>query len=249
MGRLILYLLAVLISYCLSDDWLLDQTKFKTTFSKISDHRWSLSNGIVERIFTVQPNFGTLDLYSHERQESLLRAFSPEAELVFYHQDDTEVPVTVGGFCANMTRGYLNRTGLELERLAGTVFVYHGHQLSNISSDIEWSAMRGAPASAVWPPPGLHLDVTMVVDTNDVIIAQLLANVEVHVHYHMYDGLPLIAKWITIACTHECPHLGVKIINVDQLAVNLEWSPQRLGGEDWLQVIVMLVTFVKGHLV
>ena len=54
----------------------------------------------------------------------------------------------------------IERTGLKLEKFDGHVFVYDKHTLSKISSDIEWSPTRGAPASSIWPPKGLHLTVS-----------------------------------------------------------------------------------------
>ena len=67
-----------------------------------------------------------------------------------------------------MSRAYLNRTGLQLSRYPGPVMVYRSHASSPISSDLRWAPARGAPASAVWPPPGLHLQVELVLESNEV---------------------------------------------------------------------------------
>ena len=68
-----------------------------------------------------------------------------------------------------MSRAYLNRTGLQLTRYPGPVMVYRSHASSPISSDLRWAPARGAPASAVWPPPGLHLEVELVLESNEVL--------------------------------------------------------------------------------
>ena len=39
------------------------------------------------------------------------------------------------------------------------MFVYDNFSVSNISSDIKWSPMRGPPDTSTWPPRGLHLKV------------------------------------------------------------------------------------------
>ena len=68
-----------------------------------------LSNGLIKRNFVTEPNFGTLDLYSHEDDSSLLRAFSPESKVNF-HCNGENFTVMVGGVTANVPRGYLNRS-------------------------------------------------------------------------------------------------------------------------------------------
>lgn len=109
----------------------------------------------------------------------------------------------------------IKRTGLKLEKFDGHVFVYDKHSLSKISSDIEWSPTRGAPASSIWPPKGLHLtvsnpnvhiplfmfllfQVSLVLDSNDVDVHDCLQGVSVQLHYQIYDGIPLIEKWLTV---------------------------------------------------
>ena len=67
-----------------------------------------------------------------------------------------------------MSRAYLNRTGLQLSRYPGPVMVYRSHASSPITSDLRWAPARGAPASAVWPPPGLHLEVELGLESNEV---------------------------------------------------------------------------------
>ena len=67
-----------------------------------------------------------------------------------------------------MSRAYLNRTGLQLTRYPGAVMVYRSHASSPITSDLRWAPARGAPASAVWPPPGLHLQVELGLESNEV---------------------------------------------------------------------------------
>ena len=233
--RVNIFIILILTLFANCEDWLIDPTQYKAKFHIHDDKSWSISNGLVQRDFVTEPNFGTIDFYSLEADNSLLRALSPESELVFYIDDDV-VPVTVGGFTASVPRGYLNRTDLRLDKLSGNVFVYKDHNVSRISSDIVWSPMRGAPESSVWPPAGLHLDVRMKIDNNDVDVGDQLSDVEVHVHYEMYDGVPVISKWVSVSCSQQCDGLRVKMVSVDQLAVNLEWGPRHFGGDDWLQV-------------
>jgi hypothetical protein len=53
-------------------------------------------------------------------------------------------------------------------------------------------ASGGVAADAPWPPPGASLTLHFTSP------ADALKGVEVLVHYEMYDGIPLLAKWLTV---------------------------------------------------
>ena len=90
-------------------------------------------------------------------------------------------------------------------------------------------------------------------------------DVIVQLHYQIYDGLPLIEKWLTVNTTRNNLRSNVssrfsqfsqasvrfRVTSIGELAVNLDWSPSSLGapetvntfihnvgGRDWLQVNV-----------
>ena len=67
-----------------------------------------LTNGLISRKFSIYPGFATIDYYSYEKKSSLLRAIQPEAIVKI---DGTLYKI--GGFEANMTRSFLNRTLLD----------------------------------------------------------------------------------------------------------------------------------------
>ena len=85
-------------------DWLVNRAKSKTTFSKLPGNIYRLSNGLVHRDFIINPNFATIDLYSHEEDTSILRALSPETELHFYGSNNQSIKV--GGVLSNVSRGW-----------------------------------------------------------------------------------------------------------------------------------------------
>ena len=217
------------------EDWLIDPRKFKTIYLE-ENNRLRLTNGLIQRDFTFEPNFGTIDFYSVEDDSSLLRAFSPEAQIIV-GTENQNYSITVGGFNASISRSYLNRTNLELLNYSGIVFKYQSHQISNITSDIKYSPRRGAPSSVVYPPLGIHLNVSLVLASNDINIPSVIHDIIVHVHYQIYDNVPLVSKWLTVANTGS-EDIKITVTKVDELQVNLDWSPAALGqgGRDWLQV-------------
>ena len=43
--------------------------------------------------------------------------------------------------------------------------------------------------------------VSLVLESNDVVVHACLRDVSVQLHYQIYDGLPLIEKWLTVYST------------------------------------------------
>ena len=48
------------------------------------------------------------------------------------------------------------------------------------------------PAEPVWPPPGVSVVLEFKPPTGS------LEGLVVRVHYELYDGIPLICKWLTL---------------------------------------------------
>jgi hypothetical protein len=56
----------------------------------------------------------------------------------------------------------------------------------------------------------------------------------VTVHWEMYDGIPLMAKWVSVTGLPEAQkNVQVFVSSVEFLAVNWQWAT---GGYQWLHV-------------
>ena len=67
-------------------DWLVTEVKIPAELKKYADGRvLKLTNGIVTRTFLTDPGFVTIDLYSHEKNSSVLRALDPEVTIHCTH--------------------------------------------------------------------------------------------------------------------------------------------------------------------
>ena len=89
-------------------DWLIEDIGIKSRLRILPNNIIELTNGLISRQFTLKPGFATIDLFSHERKSSLLRAIQPEAVIWI-----DEIKYNVGGLKTfNMSRAYLNRTQL-----------------------------------------------------------------------------------------------------------------------------------------
>src|SRR6218665_2492678 len=172
--------------YSAFPDWLVTKVTTPTQLVQVKPDQIRLTNGLISRDFLLQPDFVTIDFFSHEKRQSLLRAISPESLIdidgQFYN---------VGGLITNINRGYLNRTALaENMTLNPDAFHYVSHSTSKPEAPFSYRPRRSAPEDIVWPPAGLRLDVLFKAP---FWAPKYHQGITVTVHYEMYDGIPLLA--------------------------------------------------------
>ena len=82
MNKLFVVLSLVLqLAICKLPDWLVKKIDYPAhVVENDEDKTLTLTNGIVSRTFLLSPGFVTIDLYSHEKNSSVLRALGPEVQ-------------------------------------------------------------------------------------------------------------------------------------------------------------------------
>ena len=60
-------------------DWLVTTITQPVEFQQLDSTTYQLTNGLISRIFTLSPDFGTINFYSYTAEASLMRAIYPEA--------------------------------------------------------------------------------------------------------------------------------------------------------------------------
>ena len=205
-------------------DWLVNNFTESTTVMKTPRSTLLMTNGLVSREFSIFPDFATVDFYSHEKEMSLLRAIGPEAVIGM-----GGIPYNIGGLLTNMPRGYMNRTNLaENCTYDPNAFHFVNFAISSPQAPFNYRPMRGAPSNITWPPKGQRLDVHFKAPQWAPYYHQL---VDVTVHYEMYDGIPLIVKWISVTAQKEASKtVEVQVYSVEYLAVNQQWAPVGYNG-------------------
>ena len=73
----------VAMGNALLEDWLVTEIKVPAVVAEVEGGLLKLTNGIVTRTFLTRPGFATVDLYSHEKNSSVLRALDPEVTSFF----------------------------------------------------------------------------------------------------------------------------------------------------------------------
>ncbi len=177
------------------DDWLLNQVPSKANVFR-TDHAGEivLSNGLISRTFRLSlpadsPKGRTaacVGLSNLSAGESLLRAVRPEATIKV---DGKEIPI--GGLEGQPDLAYLTKAWTEKMKPPKNGLAFVGYELAKTVPAIPWTPRPGpsGPVSGqqAWAPRGAGL----ILHFED-------AGLKVDVHYELYDGIPLMAKWISI---------------------------------------------------
>jgi hypothetical protein len=176
--------LSPLVSMAQQADWLIKPTTQKAVIS-IQKNKLILDNGLVRRVFLLDPNASCISYINLSNGQELLRSIEPEARLVLNGQS-----YNVGGLSGQKEKAYLR---LEVEnnlQKKDSDFVYTNYRISDIKPFINWKP-------TTWltnPNQPTGKTVTLEFISN----LPALKNILVQVHYELYDGLPLITKWVSV---------------------------------------------------
>lgn len=185
-------------------DWLVKKVDTKSSLYRWGTDRLVLTNGIVSRIFSVRPDGSSSGLDLLTTQKSFLRAIKPEAVITIQG-----IMIRIGGLLDQPVMNYFKYewlTTMHKDPLAMHLVEY---RLENIKKRFDWKKRMGwMPRDLPWPPPGKELIMEyafqdgqkdLLANTYGKDFMKKLFNIRVEVHYEMYDGLPLLSKWIKIA--------------------------------------------------
>jgi len=170
-----------------SDDWLLNAPESRSgLYRDESGREIVLSNGLISRSFRIEPNAATVAFDNLMSDESLLRAVKPEAVLEL-----NGVRYPVGGLIGQPDLAYLKPEWLETMESPPNSFQFVGFERGETKERFPWKRVRHS-TNLPWPPPGISLILHFRPPDGK------LPGVRVEVHYELYDGIPLLSKWLVI---------------------------------------------------
>ncbi len=206
----VLAILAVAFSQapeCRAADWLIDPSPFRATIStNPATGEIVLENGLLRRVFKLSPDAATVALDNLMTGQSILRSVRPEARIELDGKN-----FDVGGLLGQPVHNYLNPAWLPSMKADPAAFHFVGLITGPTEPRFPWrKRAEWLSQNAPWPPPGVALTLTFDAPAN-------AAPVKVEVHYELYDGLPVIAKWLTVRIAGPKP-VTLNSLTVEQLA-------------------------------
>jgi hypothetical protein len=171
-------------------DWLLDGSGYISAI-KDAGNRVIMTNGLVTRTFSLKPDGATIGFSNNVTNNELLRSIKPEAIITI-----DGFPMKIGGLTGQPVNNYLTEEWInEMKPDTLSPFCLKGWATEEIIPRFEWKKrLEWMPRDLKWPPAGKSLVFMYAAKQgNDDV-----KGIEVIVHYEIYDGLPLICKWITV---------------------------------------------------
>jgi hypothetical protein len=142
-----------------------------------------LGNGLLERVFRLQPNLACVGFRNLSNGQELLRSVKPEARITI----DGRV-YQIGGLYGQPENGYLLPGWVDSMKAGDGDFQYASYTVTPL------------PPYLAWKPKGW---VGNGKAANGILVRfayrnPALAGVTVEVNYEIYDGIPLLVKWLGI---------------------------------------------------
>ncbi len=175
-----------------TSDWLIVPVKAKTGVYRGSHpHEILMTNGLIRRTWRLSPDAATVALDNLITGESLLRSVRPEALVEL-----DGVKYSVGGLDGQRIHNYLDPRWLDRMTANPAAFRFASFRVGKTIERFPWKKRAAwMPQDLPWPPPGASLTLSF---SPPPTATPAVSRVRVNVHYEMYDGLPLLSKWITV---------------------------------------------------
>ena len=175
-------------------DWLVTPVNHKVELlAQIAKDRRSaslvLANGLVSRTFYLTENLACTGCKNLGTGAEFLRAVKPEARLKIDGRW-----FEIGGLKGQPEMSYLIAAWLPQMFAGADAFRFDGLTVNQPIERYPWQPRFHAPA-VPWPPKGLHVAMRYVAPPS---LPEPYRDLRVTVHYELYQGLPIMAKWLTV---------------------------------------------------
>ena len=182
-----------------NSDWLVYPVTQKALLFKSPDGKEViLTNGLVKRSFRLSPNLVCTDYRNMVNGQQILRAVKPEARIRINGNE-----YNVGGVYGQKENAYLVTRWLEKFTAGPADFAFAGFTNEAIIPFINWK-------TSLWTSDKKQATGRHVSFIYKSSVPELVA-LKVVVHYEMYDGQPLIVKWVSVE------NNGSKMVKLDRV--------------------------------
>lgn len=183
------------------EDWLVKPINTKANvYQREKEGDLVLYNGLVRRSFRVAPNFACYDFQNMSSGQQLLRAIRPEAKLII---DGKEY--NVGGLIGQQEKAYLQQEWMKGFKAGADDFKFVGYTVTDIKPYINWKKTTWASVNKQATGKALAVSFRSA--------SPSLKDLAVIVHYELYDGIPLIVKWVELINKSNANIVVNRIVN------------------------------------
>lgn len=175
-------------------DFLIDPAPFRAKVMRSEDGReLILKNGLIKRVWRLSPNGACVAFDNLMTGQAMLRSIRPEAKLTI---DGDKFDV--GGLIGQPNHAYLLPAWLDEMKADPQAMHLVGFEIGEPTARLAWGRVRRAAFDAQWPPGGVYLRLDYAKPSNTVEENDIKRGPLVSIHYELYDGVPVISKWVTV---------------------------------------------------
>ena len=189
-------------------DWLIAPISQKAGVFQVNGGKdLVLSNGLLIRRFRIMPNLATVDYQNLSTNEQFVRSVRPEAILTLNGQ-----LYRIGGLYGQKEHAYLREEWLDNFTANPADFWFKTFTVSPIKPYVNWKPRTWTQNRS--QPTGQELTLVFKSDLPE------MQAIDVAVHYALYDGLPTLCKWVTIANNSQ------KLLHINQVVNEVLATPE-----------------------
>lgn len=144
-----------------------------------------MDNGLLRRVFRLQPNTACIDFTNLSNGQQLLRAVKPEAKVTV-----NGVEYNIGGLYGQKENAYLLQEWVDVMHSDDEDFHMVKYEIANIQPFIHWKNTTWATNKKQATGKRISFEYSSPLPS--------LQGIVVKVHYELYDGLPLVVKWLSV---------------------------------------------------
>lgn len=166
-------------------DWLIGGAQSRAgAYRSAGNKEIVLDNGLIRRSFRLTPDCATVGFENRMTGASVIRGVKPEATITLSGKI-----FPIGGLTGQPEFAYFLPEWIDGMKSDPGAFHCTGLEIGKPAAPFGWKRRRHAEDHP-WPPPGVAVDFYYQSP------AEELKGLVVTVHYELYDGLPLLGKWI-----------------------------------------------------
>jgi len=165
-------------------DWLVGPVQRKAAiYQKGKDV--ILENGLLRRVLRIAPNVACIDYVNLTSGQQLLRAVKPEAKLILDGK-----AYNIGGLEGQRENAYLLSSWVDSMTAGKDDFQFVRYSIGELEPFLKWKRRTWAPDTR--PATGKTISFEYASSLPS------LKDLRVFVHYELYEGIPLIVKWVSM---------------------------------------------------
>ncbi|MBB6501426.1 alpha-galactosidase [Pedobacter cryoconitis] len=182
-------------------DWLINSTDKNAEIYRSADSKdIILTNGLLKRSFRIEPNLACIDFSNRSSNQQFIRAVTPESRIMIDGKS-----YNIGGLYGQKQKAYLLNSWVDSLSAHPEDFIFKSYKISPVKPYVNWKTPVKQWVANPKQPAGKMLTFSFESPL------PLLKGIIVNINYELYDGIPLLCKWLSVENKSQ------KTIRLDQV--------------------------------